>query len=549
MQRTPSRSRSGIRARIVVLLVGTLFFFVLLQGGYQYSLIRNQERTAARAALEASRAALENARSAAVNFNEQVERISGLAHSIGMALSMPDWGTSGIQAILDRIIGEYPSVYSLSWVGADGLALASSLPGTAGSDLSGSEWFGTISAGRDRFLSNILDSSVAGEPTICLARGIRDEKGKLLGVVLVSVLPDELGRIPVAEKTGGAAVAILDRTGRAVAWLSDRKPAPGELEKLAERPEVMRGLRGEEAVGTFDSGENKGILAVTPVPSSGFLACSIRERTEISGLIGKEILDHAVMLFIFAAAIAIFAYGVFRAVAAPVVELRNRIASLTEGRKNQALLVAGPPEIEDLTGAFNRLAEEIHAREVERFSHLGRLRELAGVSAGLLGETDVQGLLQKIVDASRVLTDANFSVAGLMKNDILAVGAAAGSVEFTPRASDEPFRFSREGPHREVIESGLPIRYTDAELRRHPAWNEFVKARGIARGILGVPLKDAEGHTLGLIMTTGKREGEFTPEDEAVLTQLAAMASLGLQLVIERGGSAGALSGADNTSL
>ncbi|MEN6441688.1 MAG: ATP-binding protein [Syntrophobacter sp.] len=526
MQRAPSRPRFSIRSRIVLLLIGTLLFFALLQGVFLYNLFRDQEKAAARAELQ-------TARFAANSFNEHVEQISRLAHSIGTALSMPEWSPLQIQSILDKSSAACPSVYSLAWVDAEGLVLASSLPGITGADLSETEWFRAISRGRDLFLSNIFNSGVTGEPVIGLARGIRDDKGRLLGVVLASVLPDELSKTLAFDKTAGAVVVILDRTGKTVAWPSGHKPASDELEKLAKSPPVLMGLRGDELVDTFDpgtDGKNK-LIALTPVFSSGFLSCSIRAREDIRGPIIRGIIEHTVILLVFAAAMIIFAFGVSRTVAAPIEELRNRIASLANGRKNQPLIVPGPPEIVDLTESFNQMAEEIHLREVERFSHLGRLRGSMEVTVELLAETTVQGLLQKIVDASRVLTDTNFAVVGMREGDDLGVGSVSRASDIVSCPSFETFRFSRNGIYREIIDSGLPVRYTDAEMRRHPSWNEFVKDHGIVRGILGAPLKDTEGNTRGLIMALDKREGEFTREDEAVLTQLAAVASLGLQQV------------------
>ena len=54
------------------------------------------------------------------------------------------------------------------------------------------------------------------------------------------------------------------------------------------------------------------------------------------------------------------------------------------------------------------------------------------------------------------------------------------------------------------------------------------------RGLLGARLADASGAGQGLIMVSDKKEGDFTPEDEALLSQLADFASLGLQHIEAR---------------
>ncbi len=65
----------------------------------------------------------------------------------------------------------------------------------------------------------------------------------------------------------------------------------------------------------------------------------------------------------------------------------------------------------DLTETFNQMAEEIHVRETERFDHLARIGFSRGVGR-ILSETTEEGLLQKIVDASRAVTNAKSSRGG-----------------------------------------------------------------------------------------------------------------------------------------
>jgi signal transduction histidine kinase len=64
-------------------------------------------------------------------------------------------------------------------------------------------------------------------------------------------------------------------------------------------------------------------------------------------------------------------------------------------------------------------------------------------------------------------------------------------------------------------------------------------------GLLGVRLEDRAGRPHGLVMATDKAEGEFTAEDEALLRQLAAIASLGLQHIEARDEAQAALRARD----
>jgi len=79
----------------------------------------------------------------------------------------------------------------------------------------------------------------------------------------------------------------------------------------------------------------------------------------------------------------------------------------------------------DLTETFNQMAEEIHVRETERFDHLPGSASPRGVGR-ILSETTEEGLLQKIVDASRAVTNANLAVAGLKEGDAVGIGRCPG---------------------------------------------------------------------------------------------------------------------------
>lgn len=86
---------------------------------------------------------------------------------------------------------------------------------------------------------------------------------------------------------------------------------------------------------------------------------------------------------------------------------------------------------------------------------------------------------------------------------------------------------------REVIASeNRPVRLTHDELVTHPAWVEDTDARGTPpplRGLLAAPLRMRDGRNLGLLELSDKVAGDFTPADEAVLVQLAQIASVAVE--------------------
>ena len=93
-------------------------------------------------------------------------------------------------------------------------------------------------------------------------------------------------------------------------------------------------------------------------------------------------------------------------------------------------------------------------------------------------------------------------------------------------------RTTGAGIYAEVCRSNRAMRLTQAELAAHPAWKGFggeASRHPAMRGWLAVPLIDRTGKNIGLIQASDKMEGEFSAEDEAVLVQLASVASNGFE--------------------
>ena len=77
-----------------------------------------------------------------------------------------------------------------------------------------------------------------------------------------------------------------------------------------------------------------------------------------------------------------------------------------------------------------------------------------------------------------------------------------------------------------------PVRMTQAELESHPVWKAFEDNAGKRppmRGWLAAPFLTRDGQNQGLLQLSDKVEGEFTEDDEAILVQLAQMASAALE--------------------
>ncbi len=181
--------------------------------------------------------------------------------------------------------------------------------------------------------------------------------------------------------------------------------------------------------------------------------------------------------------------------------------------------VAGSP----LAGMrLSELIEEVQerltavARSQARVQHL--LDAFLSVSSGL----DLETTLRRIVESACDLVDARYGALGVLapQGGLAAFIHVGISDEQAAAMGSLP---EGKGVLGQLITEPYPLRIRD--LRQHPASVGFPPGHPEMRTFLGVPVL-VRGTVFGNLYMTEKRHGEFTPEDEAVLTALAGAAGV-----------------------
>jgi anti-sigma regulatory factor (Ser/Thr protein kinase) len=161
------------------------------------------------------------------------------------------------------------------------------------------------------------------------------------------------------------------------------------------------------------------------------------------------------------------------------------------------------------------------------------LQRIAEVFMTLHASLSVDETMERVVDAARDLIGAHQAVASFTADrdwsqSITAVSlsdryAAWGDYATPPDGS---------GVYRIVCEQNRPMRLTQAALEAHPAWRGFgpdAEAHPPMNGWLAAPLVGRDGSNIGLVQLSDKIDGEFAPDDEAVLVQLAQLAAIAVE--------------------
>ena len=159
-------------------------------------------------------------------------------------------------------------------------------------------------------------------------------------------------------------------------------------------------------------------------------------------------------------------------------------------------------------------------------------RGFAECALALTSTRSLNEIHQIITDQARAIIGAHQSVTSITAGEDLsqAVNALSLSDKYAPWR-DYAVVPDGSGVYAMICETNRSLRVTQAQLESHPRWRGFGMERNAhppMRGWLAAPLVGRDEKNLGLIQLSDKYEGEFDETDEAILVQLAKMASVAI---------------------
>jgi signal transduction histidine kinase/DNA-binding response OmpR family regulator len=165
--------------------------------------------------------------------------------------------------------------------------------------------------------------------------------------------------------------------------------------------------------------------------------------------------------------------------------------------------------------------------------HVAQLYGLTEAALVMNSHCSIEELLQAITEQARLIIGAHQSVTSMTINHNWAqsINAVSLSDKYVGWHSYDR-KPEGSGIYLDVCKSNRPMRLTQAQLEAHPHWRGFgqeARKHPPLRGWLAAPLVGRNGKNIGLIQLSDKYEGEFTKEDEAILVQLAQMASVAIE--------------------
>ncbi len=237
-----------------------------------------------------------------------------------------------------------------------------------GMDISDREFYREIIAGKDWVVSDLLLSKTTQQPSFTISRGIRNEQGELLGIIVAAVLPEHLDAVLGIERAKDSGINILDSKGMVVY----RHPATEftweERNLLKNYPVLQTVLDSNELVMAYPSritGNNR-LAGYTPIRSIGWIASSSRDEETVMASTNRSLMLHASLII----SITLTAFGVAlffsRRLATNIAQLRDNALAIGRGESISPVAKSGTAELNDLAKAFHKMTEDLQLRERER---------------------------------------------------------------------------------------------------------------------------------------------------------------------------------------
>jgi signal transduction histidine kinase len=173
--------------------------------------------------------------------------------------------------------------------------------------------------------------------------------------------------------------------------------------------------------------------------------------------------------------------------------------------------------------------EQARSRSAE-MDHTRRLQILTRAAVTINSELSLDEMFASITETARELIGTHQAMTALAAGDepldpLTAVAFSEKYAEWRGATRG----LSADDLSEVVAGLHVPVRLSPAELDSQPRWQRLQGEGPSLRGLLAAPLAGRDGATVGFIHVSEKLSGEFDAEDEALLVQLAQLASVAIE--------------------
>lgn len=269
--------------------------------------------------------------------------------------------------MLKAAVAEHPSVRTMNWVSPEGRILASNLAEGVGKDLSVRSYFQQIQAGLSWAVGDLTEEgAILDTPTVAMGAAVRDETGRLLGVVVASLEPTRLGELTFPhDRHSGGAYTIFDRQGHLVYRSPPVSVTWEDRVRWRQADPLLReALQGHAVQGLITSplvGDRR-LAARVPIPALGWVAGATRPVSIVVEPLRRALLEDVLFGLLVASAAFAMAALVARTIAEPIRRLQRDAGAMDIGAIEVPSDLQAPDEVHSLRRTVANMAAGLRDR-------------------------------------------------------------------------------------------------------------------------------------------------------------------------------------------
>ena len=393
----------SLRLHLILLVLVCMLPAVALLAIDQVQLRRARET-------EVRREILEVAESGAGEVNRVIEGGKQLLTALEQAPAIRERNAPFCSALLGRLQQEYPIYASIVATDPGGRAFCTSIPAQAVYE-TGRPWFKAALATGGFVVGDYALSPPTHAPVLPMARPVVAPDGTVLGVLVLSLDLDKLGRDLAAKLPPGAALTLLDRNGAALLHVGDGDGddhagiSAGTDTGSAPSPGILPLLHAAQPATADVTGSSGAVQIVAAAPAGdrayGLSMLAARSEQAAFSELDSTTLNGIVLIVAgLTLALLIAALIAWRFIQLPVRELLRTAQHLRHGEYTQrARVTSSGSELGRLGQALNALAFALAERERDRDSAETQLLEFTGT------------LERRVEERTQALAEANARLA------------------------------------------------------------------------------------------------------------------------------------------
>jgi PAS domain S-box-containing protein len=353
----PGSIRQALFGLAMGIMVPLLVVNVILYNNNFKNILKDEYRTN-----------LEVAHIVALGFEQFIHDIQGQELAIGKGiLFFHQFDKASKTRYLIENKQAFPSVLFFGWVEPDGTISLSSWQKTVGLNIRNRKYYQNIVNGSDREVSDLLYPLIGEDWVVMIARGIRDEEKRLLGIVIAAIDPNIVGKRAFSVKPfEGGAVTIFDSKGIAIFRIPNVPLTHALRVEMGRRiPGLKSVLAGEEYTGSVISAisEERNIASVVPIRDIGWAVSASRSEAMAFRKIRKDMMYNLLMVVGVGLLSLSVGYFTARGIAYQINRLKEYAIAIGHGAKPEAIKGRLIAELGEVAGAMCYMARQLEERE------------------------------------------------------------------------------------------------------------------------------------------------------------------------------------------